>query len=76
MQPGRVIWGTFGSAPFVEHLLRHSVESVQFFGRAFIDGQFQPVAIGVKKIDGIKNSMVDRSNYFEACLFETRLDRQ
>ena len=76
MHPGRVFGGAFGLRPLVEHLPFARVELGVHLGRAHVGGQFQAVAVGVKKVDALEDGVVGGAQHVDARGLQPVLGRQ
>ena len=68
MQKMRVVRGTFGGVPFVEHFYLHFLGDARDFFRCFfiVVSQFDAVAVGVEKVNRVENAVVGDAEHIHA----------
>ena len=73
VEPRGVLWGLFGLAPLFEHRGRDPVELGHLLWRAGVGGELDPMAVGVKEVDGLEDPVVGRAEDVEPLSFKLRL---
>ena len=71
MQKMRVVRGTFGGVPFVEHFYLHFFGDARDFFHGFfiVVSQFDAVAVGVEEVNRVENAVVGDAEYVYAFAF-------
>src|SRR6056297_831111 len=75
MRPSGVLRSAFGCGPLVQHGPFYLIQLLVHLRRAGVDGQFEPVAIRVEKVDGLKKRMVGDADNLNPVRFQSRLGR-
>ena len=67
--------GCLGLAPIIEHHRRYALQLCILFLSADIAGQFQPMSVGIEKIDGTEYAVIGRPDHIDTQRFDMRLRR-